>query len=121
MSLVTAAVIAVIAVIDQMSVQLATATEETSSTAEQNTEQISKQQKQIEQVATATEEMSATAAEISENIQRVADAADNSLQSKEKGAAAVRESITSVRLLKPFLFASGRRIWLYKAPHRRLA
>lgn len=85
--------------IDQMSVQLATATEETSSTAEQNAEQIGKQQKQIEQVATATEEMSATAAEISENIQRVADAADNSLQSKEKGAAAVRESITSVRAL----------------------
>ena len=85
--------------IDQMSVQLATATEETSSTAEQNAEQIGKQQKQIEQVATATEEMSTTAEEISEHIQRVADAADNSLQSKEKGAAAVRESITSVRAL----------------------
>lgn len=85
--------------IDQMSLQLATATEETSSTAEQNADQIGKQQKQIEQVATATEEMSATASEISENIQRVADAADNSLQSKEKGAAAVRESITSVRAL----------------------
>lgn len=85
--------------IDQMSVQLATATEETSSTAEQNAEQIEKQQKQIEQVATATEEMSATAAEISENIQSVADAADNSLESKEKGAAAVRESINSVRSL----------------------
>lgn len=85
--------------IDQMSVQLATATEETSSTAEQNAEQIGKQQKQIEQVATATEEMSATAAEISENIQSVANAADNSLESKENGAAAVNESISSVRSL----------------------
>lgn len=85
--------------IDQMSVQLATATEETSSTALQNSEQITRQQKQTEQVATATEEMSATASEISENIQRVADAADNSISSKNKGEAAVRESINSVRSL----------------------
>lgn len=85
--------------IDQMSVQLATATEETSSTASQNSEQITRQQKQTEQVATATEEMSATASEISENIQRVADSADNSINSKNKGEAAVRESINSVRSL----------------------
>ena len=77
--------------IDQMSVQLATATEETSSTAEQNAEQIGKQQKQIEQVATATEEMSTTAEEISEHIQRVADARTIAA-SKEKGAAAVRKA-----------------------------
>ncbi|WP_404399348.1 methyl-accepting chemotaxis protein [Idiomarina seosinensis] len=85
--------------IDKMSVQLATATEETSSTAGQNTDQIERQQKQIEQVAAATDEMTATAREISENIQAVADAASNSTQSKEKGAAAVRESITSVKSL----------------------
>lgn len=46
--------------IDGASVQLAAATEETSSTAGQNTTQAKSQQEQIEQVAAATEEMSAT-------------------------------------------------------------
>ncbi|WP_341582593.1 methyl-accepting chemotaxis protein [Marinobacter metalliresistant] len=49
--------------IDKSSVQLATATEETSSTAGQNSSQVKNQQQQIEQVAAATEEMSATSEE----------------------------------------------------------
>lgn len=85
--------------IDQTSVQLATATEETSSTAIQNTEQTERQQRQVEQVATATEEMSTTSEDISRNTQQVAQAADNATASKDKGLAAVRESATSVETL----------------------
>lgn len=85
--------------IDQTSVQLATATEETSSTALQNTEQTERQQRQVEQVATATEEMSTTSEDISRNTQQVAQAADNATASKDKGLAAVRESATSVETL----------------------
>lgn len=82
--------------IDQTSVQLATATEETSSTAIQNTEQTKRQQQQVEQVATATQEMTTTSEDISRNTQQVAAAADNATVSKDKGLAAVRESGASV-------------------------
>lgn len=85
--------------IDQTSVQLAAATEQTSSTAVQNTEQTTRQQQQVEQVATATQEMSTTSADISRNTQQVAEAATNATNSKNKGLAAVRESATSVDTL----------------------
>lgn len=85
--------------IDQTSVQLATATEETSSTASQNTKQTNQQQQQIEQVATATQEMTTTSEDISRNTQQVAQAAENATASKDKGLAAVRESATSIDIL----------------------
>lgn len=85
--------------IDQTSVQLATATEETSSTASQNTRQTNQQQQQIEQVATATQEMTTTSEDISRNTQQVAQAAENATASKDKGLAAVRESATSIDIL----------------------
>lgn len=85
--------------IDQASVQLATATEETSATAGQSGQQIRSQQQQIEQVATATEEMSATSAEISRNIQQVADAANNAMAKSKTGEKVVHGSIERIRSL----------------------
>jgi methyl-accepting chemotaxis protein len=85
--------------IDQSSVQLATATEETSSTAGQNSHQVKNQQQQIEQVAAATEEMSATSEEISRNTQQVADAAKSAMQKSHTGEQVLHDSVHSIRTL----------------------
>ncbi|HEV8078928.1 MAG TPA: methyl-accepting chemotaxis protein, partial [Marinobacter sp.] len=85
--------------IDQSSVQLATATEETSSTASQNAKQIRSQQQQIEQVAAASEEMSATSEEISRNVQQVADAASSAMAKSKTGEQVLHSSVNRIRSL----------------------
>jgi methyl-accepting chemotaxis protein len=85
--------------IDRASVQLATATEETSSTAGQNTTQIKREQEQIEQVATATEEMTATSEEISQNTQEVADAASRAMEKSQTGERVLHSSVSQIRSL----------------------
>jgi len=85
--------------IDKSSVQLATATEETSSTAGQNASQVKNQQQQIEQVAAATEEMSATSEEISRNTQQVADAARSAMEKSRSGEQVLHGSVQSIRSL----------------------
>ncbi|MGM0570957.1 methyl-accepting chemotaxis protein [Marinobacter sp.] len=83
--------------IDRSSVQLATATEETSSTANQNTSQVQDQQQQIEQVAAATEEMSATSEEISRNTQQVADASSSAMEKSRTGEQVLHSSVRQIR------------------------
>lgn len=85
--------------IDKASVQLATATEETSSTAGQNASQVRSQQQTIEQVAAATEEMSATSEEISQNTQQVADAANNAMDKSRSGEQVLHTSVGRIRTL----------------------
>lgn len=85
--------------IDQASVQLATATEETSSTAGQNADQVRNQQQQIEQVAASSEEMSATSEEISQNTQQVADAASNATERSQRGGTVLHSSVDKIRRL----------------------
>lgn len=85
--------------IDQSSIQLATATEETSSTASQNAKQIRSQQQQIEQVAAASEEMSATSEEISRNVQQVADAASSAMAKSKTGEQVLHSSVSRIRSL----------------------
>lgn len=85
--------------IDKASVQLATATEETSSTAGQNAGQVKNQQQQIEQVAAATEEMSATSEEISRNTQQVADAATSAMEKSRTGEEVLHGSVRKIRSL----------------------
>jgi len=85
--------------IDKASVQLATATEETSSTANQNAMQTKTQQEQIEQVAAATEEMSATSEQISQNTQQVADAATNVMDQSRTGEEVLKGSVSRIRSL----------------------
>ncbi len=85
--------------IDRASVQLATATEETSSTAGQNATQTRNQQEQIEQVAAATEEMSATSEQISGNTQQVADAANNVMERSRTGEEVLHGSVSRIRSL----------------------
>ncbi|PPK50382.1 methyl-accepting chemotaxis protein [Marinobacter persicus] len=85
--------------IDRSSVQLATATEETSSTATQNASQLKKQQQQIEQVAAATEEMSSTSEEISQNTQEVADAASRAMEKSQTGERVLHSSVSQIRSL----------------------
>ncbi|MBU2873667.1 methyl-accepting chemotaxis protein [Marinobacter salexigens] len=85
--------------IDNASIQLATATEETSSTASQNAAQTKNQQTQIEQVAAATEEMSATSEQISQNTQQVADAANMVTERSRTGEDVLRNSISRIRSL----------------------
>ena len=85
--------------IDGASVQLATATEETSSVAGQNATQTKSQQQQIEQVAAATEEMSATSEQISGNTQQVADAANTVMERSRAGEAVLQGSVRRIRSL----------------------
>ncbi|MFO8142306.1 MAG: methyl-accepting chemotaxis protein [Marinobacter sp.] len=85
--------------IDKASVQLATATEETSSTAGQNSGQIKNQQQQIEQVAAATEEMSATSAEISRNTQQVAETSSRAMERSQTGERVLHASVSQIRSL----------------------
>ena len=85
--------------IDKASVQLATATEETSSTAGQNSSQIKNQQQQIEQVAAATEEMSATSEQISQNTQQVADASNRAMEKSQTGEEVLHASVSQIREL----------------------
>ncbi|WP_298449018.1 nitrate- and nitrite sensing domain-containing protein [uncultured Marinobacter sp.] len=85
--------------IDKASVQLATATEETSSTANQNATQTKSQQSQIEQVAAATEEMSATSEQISQNTLQVADAANNVMERSRTGEEVLQSSVRRIRSL----------------------
>ncbi|WP_417513158.1 methyl-accepting chemotaxis protein [Marinobacter sp.] len=85
--------------IDGASVQLATATEETSSVAGQNATQTKSQQQQIEQVAAATEEMSATSEQISQNTQQVADAASTVMERSRAGEEVLQGSVRRIRSL----------------------
>jgi len=85
--------------IDRASVQLATATEETSSTACQNATQTKSQQEQIEQVAAATEEMSATSEQISRNTQQVADAANTVMVRSRAGEEVLQGSVRRIHSL----------------------
>ncbi|WP_417544977.1 methyl-accepting chemotaxis protein [Marinobacter sp.] len=85
--------------IDKASIQLATATEETSSTAGQNATQTKSQQQQIEQVAAATEEMSATSEQISQNTQQVADAANTVMERSRAGEEVLQSSVRRIRSL----------------------
>ncbi|TBW49356.1 HAMP domain-containing protein [Marinobacter halodurans] len=85
--------------IDRASVQLAAATEETSSTASQNGNQVRNQQQQVEQVAASSEEMSATSEEISQNTQQVADAANNATEKSQLGETVLRSSVDKIRQL----------------------
>ncbi|GGY78479.1 methyl-accepting chemotaxis protein [Marinobacter zhanjiangensis] len=88
-----------LAQIDRSSVQLATATEETSSTASQSSSQVKDQQQQIEQVATATEEMSATSEEISRNTQHVAEASNRATEKSRTGEQVLHASVSQIRTL----------------------
>ncbi|KAA1175953.1 methyl-accepting chemotaxis protein [Marinobacter salinexigens] len=85
--------------IDRSSIQLATATEETSSTAGQNADQVRRQQQQIEQVAAATEEMSATSEEISTNVLQVADASTRAMEKSRNGEKVLHSSVAQIRTL----------------------
>lgn len=85
--------------IDQASVQLASATEQTSTTADQAIDRVSHQQSEVEQAATAIEQMAATSAEISSNTQDVASAADNATERNRQGQTVVGESVEQVEQL----------------------
>jgi methyl-accepting chemotaxis protein len=85
--------------IDKASIQLATATEETSSTAGQNAAQTKNQQEQIEQVSAATEELTTTSEQISQNTQQVADAARNVMERSQAGEAVLQGSVRRIHSL----------------------
>lgn len=85
--------------IDKASMQLATATGGTATTANQNVNQIRSQQLQIEQAAAATEQMSTTSEEISRNTQQVADAASNATDKSRIGETVLHGSINGIRTL----------------------
>lgn len=85
--------------IDQASLQLATAMEESASTAGNNAQQLQHQQQQVEQVAAASEEMSATAEQISQHTQHVAAAALSVRSKSERGDVTVQQSVAHVQRL----------------------
>lgn len=85
--------------IDQTSVRLASASEQTRVTASQNSDQVGQQQQLVEQVAAAAEEMSSTSEEISRNTQQVAIAAGNASGKNEAGRKVVEQSVARIRHL----------------------
>ncbi|MEH6567007.1 MAG: methyl-accepting chemotaxis protein [Halopseudomonas sp.] len=85
--------------IDQTSVRLASASEQTRATASQNSDQVGQQQLLVEQVAAAAEEMSSTSEEISRNTQQVADAAADASGKNQAGRAVVEQSVARIRHL----------------------
>lgn len=85
--------------IDQTSVQLASASEQTRATAGQNVDQVNQQQQLVEQVATAAEEMTNTSEDISRNTQQVAEAAASASGKNEAGRQVVQASVGHIRRL----------------------
>ena len=85
--------------IDKASVQLVTATEETSSTAHENATEVKNQQQNIEQVAASTEEMSSTSEEISQNTLQVADAASSATEKSQSCEQALQSSVERITTL----------------------
>ncbi|RBW48582.1 methyl-accepting chemotaxis protein [Marinobacter sp. F3R11] len=88
-----------LAQIDQTSVELASATEQTRATAGKNADQVSQQQQLVEQVATAAEEMTSTSEDISRNTQNVAEAAASASGKSETGRQVVQTSVSHIRSL----------------------
>ena len=85
--------------IDETSVRLASASEQTRATASQNSDQVGQQQALVDQVAAAAEEMSSTSEEISRNTQQVAEAAQHASKRNEAGRRVVQESVGRIRHL----------------------
>ncbi|MBU2953700.1 methyl-accepting chemotaxis protein [Marinobacter sp. F3R08] len=85
--------------IDQTSVQLASASEQTRATAGHNADQVDQQQQLVEQVATAAEEMTSTSEDISRNTQEVAAAAASASGKNEAGRQVVQSSVGLIRSL----------------------
>lgn len=85
--------------IDETSVRLASASEQTRATASQNSDQVGHQQTLVDQVAAAAEEMSSTSEEISRNTQQVAEAAQHASARNEAGRRVVQESVGRIRHL----------------------
>ncbi|WP_341706856.1 methyl-accepting chemotaxis protein [Halopseudomonas sp.] len=85
--------------IDETSVRLASASEQTRATASQNSDQVGQQQALVDQVAAAAEEMSSTSEEISRNTQQVAEAAQHASARNEAGRRVVQESVGRIRHL----------------------
>ncbi|HDY97183.1 MAG TPA: chemotaxis protein [Pseudomonas sabulinigri] len=85
--------------IDQTSVRLASASEQTRATASQNSDQVGQQQQLVDQVAAAAEEMSSTSEEISRNTQQVAEAASNASGKNTAGRKVVEQSVARIRHL----------------------
>ena len=85
--------------IDQTSVRLASASEQTRATASQNSDQVGQQQLLVDQVAAAAEEMSSTSEEISRNTQQVAEAAGDASSKNAVGRQVVEQSVTRIRHL----------------------
>src|SRR5690606_1867204 len=80
--------------------QVATATEEMSAAADgRNALQLEHRQRQVEQVATGTGEMSATSEQISQHTLRVADAAVSVRSKSEAGEEIVKQSVNLVQRL----------------------
>ena len=85
--------------LDNASMQLATAMEESATTAGKNAQQLEHQQQTVEQVATASEEMSATSEQISRSTLHVAEAAVNVRDKSVRGEETVKQSIAHVHQL----------------------
>lgn len=85
--------------IDETSVRLASASEQTRATASQNSDQVGQQQALVDQVAAAAEEMSSTSEEISRNTQQVAEAAQHASARNEAGRKVVQDSVGRIRHL----------------------
>ena len=85
--------------LDNASLQLAAAMEESAATAGKNAQQLEHQQQQVEQVATASEQMSATAEQICRHTLQVADAAVSVRVKSESGDATVQKSVSHIQRL----------------------
>ncbi|MEN0039444.1 MAG: methyl-accepting chemotaxis protein [Cellvibrio sp.] len=78
------------------SIQLASATEELHSVAEDSSRNLQRQNSEIQQAATAVTEMSAAVDEVARNAVDTSEASNQSTQLAEDGRARVRQTVTSI-------------------------
>lgn len=83
--------------ISNSSTQLAAATEELHSVAEESTRNLQRQNNEIQQAATAVTEMSSAVDEVARNAVGASEAANQSSQLARDGQARVRQTVTSIK------------------------
>ena len=96
--------------IDLNSVQLATASEETSSVTASTSHNLEQQKNETAQVATATEEMSSSIREVSASVLTISDSADLVGTNTKNGVEGVARTLSSMKQLKSEMSNANERV-----------
>ena len=89
------------------SIQLATATEELSSVAEESTRSLHRQNDEIQQAATAITEMSAAVDEVARNATSTSEASNESASFAKEGRTRVQQTVSSIQSMSDEVFRTS--------------